>query len=39
MVLALDIGFAGLALGIERVEVLLGGFPGIDGANEGFSAR
>jgi hypothetical protein len=40
MGLALDIGFASLALGIERVEVLfetmLGGFPGIDGATRDF---
>jgi hypothetical protein len=36
MGLALNVGFASLALGIERVEVLfeavLGGFSGIDGA-------
>jgi hypothetical protein len=34
------VGFAGLALGIERVEVLfaamLGGVPGIDGATKDF---
>ncbi|MEI2757102.1 MAG: hypothetical protein V9F46_11700 [Chitinophagaceae bacterium] len=42
--LAGDVGLAGLALGIERVELLLqpflGGFPGVDGAaqlaDEGF---
>jgi hypothetical protein len=40
MGLALDVGFAGLALGIERVEVLFeamfGGFPGIDGTTQDF---
>ena len=39
MGLALDIGFGGLALGVERVELLLepmlGGFAGVDRAAQG----
>jgi hypothetical protein len=37
--LALDVGLAGLALGIQRVEleveIMLGGFAGVDGAAKG----
>jgi hypothetical protein len=42
MRLAFDVGFAGLPLGIERVEfkveIMLGRFAGVDRAALGFSA-
>src|ERR1700693_4972442 len=41
--LALDVGLAGLALGIQRVElkveIMLGGFAGVDGAAENLPGR